>query len=174
MILGIDIDDTITDTSLIVKKYLNIYDPNFKDNYKELEPIFLKDFLKTYGRDIINNNKLKPYAKETLDYLYEHGYKIILITARKNDDCVNNRVELTLKYLKEKGIKYHNIEFNQENKGACANNYNVDIFIDDKESVLEDVSKYGIECLSINSRKENKFKTFKSWKELLEYIKERS
>ena len=44
------------------------------------------------------------------------------------------------------------------------------VFIDDKESVLDEVSTYGINCICMGNSK--KYQSFCNWHQVLQYIKE--
>ena len=63
-------------------------------------------------------------------------------------------------------IKY----FFQENKGITCKKYNLDLFIDDKERVLDDVKKAGIKTLRITDDKESKHDIVHNWLEIKDYV----
>lgn len=172
MIIGIDIDDTITKTSLVSNKYLKLFDDNYKD-YHDLPHDKYIEFIKLYMEKIITNNIIKEGAREAISTLKENGCKIIIITARNNLYCSNN-IELTKKFLKDNHIYYDKIifdELNLENKGIQANEERIDIFIDDKEEVLDKIANYNIKCIRITDDKKSKYTAFNNWKDIVEYIK---
>ena len=176
MIIGIDIDNTITNSFEASIKYLKAFDSNYDDWHKL--PKDRKDqFLKLYIDNIMEEATLKEGVNEAFKYLKEHNYKIILITARNNKHSLNTK-DITLKYLEEHHVIYDKIIFddNETNdKGAIAKKEKVNLFIDDKDINLDSVSKYGIECLKFTYQndleKNNKYKTFTSWYDIIEYIK---
>ena len=171
MTIGIDIDNTITDNSKIIYKYIKIYDKSY-DNYHDLPEDQYHEFLTTYIEDIMQNTDLKEGAKEAITYLHNNGHKIILITAR-NLYYSKNIINITLEYLKKHNIIYDKIIFGTKNngqKGKDAFLNNIDIFIDDKESVLDDVAKYGIKCLKMGN-KPSKYLCFNNWQDIINYIK---
>lgn len=169
MIIGIDLDDTIVKTSLEALKRLKEYAPNY-NNHRDLPPNKYKEFMTKYVEVIMENEELFDGVKEAFDYLNSKGYKVIFITAR-NNTFSENIMDITTKYLKKNGFKYDSIVFNQNKKGSTAKENNVDIFIDDKEEVLEEVSRYGIECIRFTNKMDSKFKTFNNWDQIIEYLK---
>ncbi len=170
--IGIDIDDTITETTLTGNKYLNKFDSSY-NNYHDLPKEKYYEFLNLFLADITKNNTLKPDVLEAFDFLHKNDYKIVIITAR-NNLYVPKIKELTIDFLKNKNLKYDKIifdDFKIENKGIQAKENNVDIFIDDKEEVLDKVACEGIECLRFTSAKNSKYKAFDNWKSIIEYLK---
>lgn len=168
MILGIDIDDTITNTSEIVNKYLKQEYPNYDDR-NLLPKKEYKKFLKKYIRQMRGEYELKDGAKEAWEYFRDHDFKIIIITARNNKYDRDN-IKNTLAFLEKNGIFYNKIYFKQMKKGKIAYREHVDLFIDDKERVLDYVSLYGIHGVCM--KESYKYPSFKDWYQLLDYIKE--
>ncbi|MBE6154229.1 MAG: hypothetical protein E7163_01460 [Firmicutes bacterium] len=168
MVVGIDIDDTISDTSLSAAKYLTKYNNKVLD-YHNLSLEDYDEFAKLYIENIMSEAPLKEGVKEAFEYLHNKEYTIIIITAR-NLKYSDNIYDITKEYLKTNRLKYDKILFDREKKGLDANNLGVDIFIDDKERVLDDVSKYGIDCIRITRDKNSKHKTFINWFDIIKYI----
>ena len=133
MIIGIDIDNTITNTYDASLKYLKMFDSNYDDWHKL--PKDRKDqFLKLYIDNIMEEATLKEGVNEAFKYLKEHNYKIILITARNNKHSSNTK-DITLKYLEENNVIYDKIIFDDDNlndKGTIAK----------KEKILQQLDKY--------------------------------
>lgn len=168
MIIGIDIDDTITDTSIVANKYLTLFSRNYQD-YHELPQEKYYDFLNEYQAEIVKNNILKEGCQEAFKYLKENGWKIIIITARSSE--FDSRIEkLTKEFLANNNLIYDKIIFNAIEKGTIASSEHLSIFIDDKEEVLDDVNKFNITCLRF-TQKASKYKTFNNWYDIIEYIK---
>ena len=168
MTIGIDIDDTMTETSKKAMEYLNKYEPSYKDYHNLPKELYLK-YMQLYIDDILGNAELKNGVKDALDYLKSKNFNIVIITARSNTYS-SNVIDITHAYLKKYQIPYDKIFFNKEIKGKTAKENNVDIFIDDKENVLDDVNSYGIECIRIGNGF-SKYKTFNNWKDIIDYIK---
>lgn len=174
--IGIDIDNTITNTSIYSNTLLK-KDPlyNNKNNYRELNEEQIKDFLTKYLESIVENVLVKEDVIDTLNYWKNKEYKIIFITARgaeNTSDFVSLKsTYLTSLYFAKNNIPFDELIFFQEEKGnACLNEF-VDIFIDDRENVLDEVAKKGIKTLRISEEKVNsKHKLVQNWQEIRKYI----
>ena len=96
------------------------------------------------------------------------------ITAR-NDIHTPNIKKLTKEFLDTNNIYYDKLIFEEVghgDKSILAKENNIDIFIDDKEDVLDKIaSTSNIECLRFTSEKNSKHKTFNNWYDIIEYIK---
>lgn len=169
MIIGIDIDSTITNTGAKTKECLKAFAPEF-DDYHKLPKNKYEEFLDKYEGYIHKTCNLKPGVSEAFKYFKESGYKIIIITARNTTHCKNQK-DITINYFKYHNLQYDKIIFDMSKKGVCAYENNVSIFIDDREENLDDVSQYGIECLHFSSDTHSKYKTFTDWRDIAEYIK---
>lgn len=169
-VIGIDIDSTITQTGKKAHEYLKEYAPGYK-LVRDLPKDKQDEFLDLYEGKIHETCELKDGVKEAFEYLKKNKYKIIIITARNKTHCKKQK-SITKKYFKNHGLNYDKILFNKEYKGASAYKNKCEIFIDDKESNLEDISKYGIECLKIGE-KSSKYQSFNDWYEIIEYLKTR-
>ncbi len=176
MVIGVDIDNTITNTHIATMKYLQMYDKNCS-NWHNLSLDKQKEFLMLYVDNIIREATLKDYVKEGFLELHKLGYKIVLITARNNEESPNVK-RLTEETLNKWGLYYDKILFDDDltdKKGERAKSLNVEIFIDDKEHNLDDVASYGIEGLRFDFRGDgkitSKYKTFNNWRDIIEYIK---
>ena len=176
MTIGIDIDNTITNTSIYSNTLLK-KDPlyNSKNNYRELKKEEIKNFLTKYIESIVESVLVKEDVIDTLSYWKNKGYKIVFITARgaeKTDNYTSLKSTfLTSLYFAKNNIPFDELVFFQEEKGAACLNEFVDIFIDDKENVLDEVAKKGIKTLRISEEKvESKHKLVQNWQEIRKYI----
>ena len=174
--IGIDIDNTITNTSIYSNTLLK-KDPlyNSKNNYRELNKEEIKNFLTKYIESIVESVLVKEDVIDTLSYWKNKGYKIVFITARgaeKTDNYTSLKSTfLTSLYFAKNNIPFDELVFFQEEKGAACLNEFVDIFIDDKENVLDVVAKKGIKTLRISEEKvESKHKLVQNWQEIRKYI----
>lgn len=165
MRIGIDIDDTLTDTKTafiqILKKYgfsEDIYFRNFFDREKQR-------FLYSHHDEIMEITKLKEDAKEVLDKLKKNNNYLIIITAR-NYNYGKKAVECGKKIIVENNLLIDEIYFDKAEKSEICKDLNIDIMIDDNEEVIRSVEKIGIEGLLFG-------KKVKTWKEVLEYISEK-
>ncbi len=175
MVIGIDIDNTITNTHTTTMKYLAQYDKSCLD-WHTLPYTKQAEFLTLYSDNILSECSLKDYVSEALNYLHNNGYKLIFITARSNRYSPNITT-ITQNYFAKYNIPYDDLIFNADyntSKGEIAHQNKVSLFIDDKEENLDTIAKYNIECLkfiSPNSKKSSsKYKTFTNWHDIIEYI----
>lgn len=166
MIIGIDVDDTLVSTSesfdRIVKKYNIDFNKKFKDAWTEDEVKFIFD---NYLEEILLDAKIKEGAKEVVEYLNNKNYKLIVITARSNK-YKNFIKERTIKQLEKQGINISEFYFEEEEKSSLAQKLKLDLMIDDSKYVYNNMKNVGIDCILFG----NKIKT---WKEVLQYIKEK-
>ena len=173
--IGIDIDNTITETSLLANCLVkNNVKYNEKQDYHNLNKEELKDFLTQYLEDIVYNVKLKPGVVETLKKWRELGYKIIFITARgveKTDNLVNLKtLYLTSMYFAKESIPFDEIVFFKDSKVDTALDYNINLFIDDKENVLDEMNSAQINVLRMTNEKESKHQIVKNWLEIASIV----
>ena len=168
MIIGIDIDDTITDTYEVMINYAQKYtidvlkrEPILKDgncnthfytqyllDWKDGEDL---GFLKGYYEKILNEVKPKTLAVEYLKKLHDEGNKIVLITARWVTDEFDV-VEATQNWIKRNNIPCDKLIVNAENKLIAAKQENIDIFIDDSFKNCKMVSEGGIKTYLMDTR----------------------
>lgn len=168
MIIGIDIDDTITDTYEVMVNYAQ----EFTIDFLKREPILNKDncdnhfytkylhnwndredieFLNQYYEAIVKNVKPKTLALKYLNKLHEEGNEIVLITARWESDNFDVR-KLTKEWIKNNNIPCDKLIINAENKLIAAKKENIDVFIDDSFKNCTMVSEGGIKTYLMDTR----------------------
>ena len=148
MNIGIDIDDTISETfetllpytqkytieDLKIKSEINM-NQDFLDHFyivkmngwKEKEAI---SFWNKYYGEILKKINIKKFAAEVINRFKKKGHKIYLITARwdmPNDDIQG----ITKKWLIENNVEYDELIINASDKLQLIKEKNIDIFIDD-------------------------------------------
>jgi uncharacterized HAD superfamily protein len=192
MILGIDIDDTISKTCDILVEYGREYTENYLNREATLE--FTGDnsthfyiealygwtkeessrFFELYYKKFIENVTPKQDSVEIINKLHDEGHKIILITSRDNFANVNARVE-TEKWLQKQGIKYDNLVTDVYSKyQACLDN-KVELFIDDSYKNCMEMASNGIEVFMVDAKynyslNDEKIRRVYSWKEIYSLI----
>lgn len=182
MNIGIDIDDTITETSEFLTSYIaeyfsididylkknNIYYNNLPKEYKEKEIEFGKATFEKFLLDV----KLKQDAKEIIDKLKKEGNKIIIITAR-DKTIYDDPFGFTTKQLKKLGIKYDKLVCSFDKRQVCIDE-RIDFFVDDSienlNSVEDVVNKVVLFNNKTNIGKDNHFTRVSSWQEIYQYI----
>lgn len=186
MTLGIDIDDTITNSSDIFIKYATIYNIekniNHRININELNQDkafgWIEDnkleFRNKYLKKILSETKPKNNAIEVINKLKDKGYKICFITARNKDE-ISSIYNLTYNWLMENNIKFDKLIVNSTNKLKDCIVNNVDIFIDDNYSNCNNIfENLKIPVFMFNTRYNSKHLNLKfervfDWNEI--YVK---
>lgn len=180
MRIGIDIDDTITNTYKEVIKILsNNNDIDFNSlynlnlSYDEL-PLKFSNCMNLSRENytfVAKNVELKEDVLEVLNELSKNN-EIIFITARNNIDYGNPYL-LSKNYLDSKGIKYNELYVGVSDKGNFCNENNIDLFIDDNIKNCEMVKLYGIDVLLYDNvfNKKSDLKRVNNWNEILEYVR---
>lgn len=191
MIIGIDIDDTISDTYAYLFPYAQKY--TTVDLGKKIENIdrncithmypstFHKwneneerEFLDKYYENTLINVKPKLYAVEVINKLKEEGNRISLITARFPSNKFD--VEgLTKKWLKDNKINYDELILNAQDKVKLAKDNNVDIFIDDsikncREMADANIKTYIMDTIINLNYKNDKVERVYSWPHIYQEI----
>ena len=176
MTIGIDIDDTITNSAEKIREYAAVY---FKG--ENLDEILngpriegrLKEFLDEFVAEMMVNYTLKDNVKEVISRLKEKGHRIILITAR-GYSVGGELLNITLDYLKQHEIIYDEIVFKALDKTEACQKYGVDIMIDDYVKGQETLHQNGFRAIVFNSKKNQSkptdLKRLDTWLEVEEYI----
>ena len=179
--IGIDIDDTITNSTRVVRKYINKYS-NSEELKNNIEGIIRgiyvseesKVFYKKYSKQIGNNIKVKKNAKEIINKLYDEGYRILIVTAR-NNNYYDDAYGFSCDYLKRNGIKFHELFVDNAYKLKLCKEEKIDILIDDSVDIVNELYDNNINSLlftsSINKNKKSKSKRVNNWLQVYDYIK---
>ena len=148
MNIGIDIDDTISETYETLLPYSQKYtiedlkreskvemDSNLSNHFyivymngwNEKEAT---DFWSKYYGEILRQLNIKKFAAEVIKKLKQQGHKIYLITARW--DMPNDNIkEITEKWLEENKVEYDELIINASDKLKLVQEKDIEIFIDD-------------------------------------------
>ena len=168
MIIGIDIDDTISDTTEVMfnccQKFIAedlkrepVVNEEAKYTHHFIEVIHglskeeTEEFFRKYYEYIVDSVIPKTCSVEYIKKLKEEGNKIVLITARfqiKEFDVI----ESTKKWLKKYDIPYDGAIFNAESKVEAAKREKIDVFIDDSYKNCQDMASSGIKAFLMDSR----------------------
>lgn len=179
MKIGIDIDDTITDTYYKVLEYIskekNIDFETLKEknyNYDELYDGVdyppMGEFIWNNFYKIIPTIEVKKDAVKIMEKIINDGHEIILITARSH--AKPNQTE---EYLKEKRVPYNKFFECIHDKGKLAKEENIDLFIDDSINNCSQVLRNNINVLLFDApynKNCNDYNRVCNWKEVYEYI----
>lgn len=167
MNIGIDIDDTISDTYETMFPYAQKYtieelQKNGKvDNKYNATHLYIETmhnwneeeaeaFWNKYFKIMLPQIRVRKFAVETIKKLAENN-KIILITARWEDEKGTIQ-KITEKWLEDNDIVYDKLIVNAQDKLKIAKENNIDLFIDDSFKNCQEVSSGGIKALIMDSR----------------------
>lgn len=182
MNIGIDIDDTITDTFDYLMPYVaeffetdieylkrnNISYSNLPDEWKKREI----DFAKKYYDKVVIGIPTKQHVCEYISKIKSLGHNIYIITARDNR-LYKNAYKKTEEQLSKNNIYYDKL-FCTFDKAEICKNEHIDIMIDDSIYNCEEVSKVGTQALlfnnKININIDVEFKRMNNWQQVYEYI----
>lgn len=187
MNIGIDIDDTITNSSDVFIKYARMYNKihniSYKINAFELDQNKAfgwssenqKEFVSLYLKQILKEASPKQNVIETLRTIKKLGCNIILITARKDSE-VSGMYDFTKKWLIDHNIIFDKLIVNCDDKlEKCIDN-NIKLFIDDNYFTCKkicDCTKIKVLMYETNYNKEYSnldLKKVQNWKEILNII----
>lgn len=185
MRIGIDIDDTISNTwESFIPDYEKLFDipahkleksipyyPSVKEKYTKEE--YFKLAIPVYQK-CAPNAKLKDNVKEVIDKLYDLGHKVIFITDRSIE--YDDAYKVTKDYLDRHEIKYDKIIVKSGNKAKVCLDEKIDLFIDNSIKHCTSVAKTGVEVLMFETEYNKDLKEFKhvkDWNEIYEYLRSR-
>ena len=193
MNIGIDIDDTISETFEALLPYSQKYtiedlkrksevqiDANcanhfyivYMNGWNEQEALV---FWEKYYAEILRVLNIKKFASEVINKLRKQGHKIYLITARW-DMKKDNVEEITKQWLKENNVEYDGLFLNASDKLELVQKNNIDIFIDDSfKNCKNIVDNTRAKVYMMNSRvngslDDEKIKRVFSWPEVYDLI----
>lgn len=194
MKIGIDIDDTISNSTQKWMEYAEKYEkehPEIKkiekkntqllNSHKWLEELYgwgeeEKDkFFNKYSNLMLKNVEAKENSSKIINKLKEEGNEIYIITSRFKI-CENSEAEkITIEWFEKNNIKYDKIFFNASNtKVQICQKENIDIFIDDSYEVCKKMlenNKKVIQMVSLfNNIADNQITRVNNWNEVYEII----
>lgn len=192
MIIGVDIDDTLTDirdevgaAALKYAQSLNkdidetkvVWDKNNNgSSFKERYNFNYDELLYFFGNiqeNITKKAKPREDVVDVIKKLREDGHKIYIITAR-DSEFHNNPYELSKTWLNKNNIEYDKLIVDARDKAKICREQNIEIFIDDKLSNCMQISNENIVTIRITNYTEQhqNIVNKKNWKEIYEYIKQ--
>ena len=135
----------------------------------------LEEFRNKYFVQVTKESELMPGVKEVLELLKNDGHELIIITARGL--TIKGMKEVGEEKLNEFGLKFDKYYWAIENKFEICKKENIDIMIDDKESVCKQTSEKKIKTLYFRDvgrekLEENEYlKEVNNWGEIYRIIK---
>lgn len=148
MNIGIDIDDTISETFETLLPYAQKYTIEdlkrkseidlrgdlsnhfyivYVNGWNEQEAIA---FWEKHYVEILRKVNIKKFASELINKLRNEGHKIYLITARWDMKTANVE-DITKDWLQENNVQYDELIINASDKLSVAKEKKIDVFVDD-------------------------------------------
>ena len=173
MNIGIDIDDTLTNTKELQTIYWKEYITNHPNNdYTEELPTninqfgipYIQAFWDTYREELSFIPSFKENASKCLKMLKEAGFNIYIVTSRQKHryNDLENRI---IKQFKENNIYFDYIITDSLDKGKTLKDNNIDILIDDSIEHIESAYKYNKIGIHFSNNSPYKYHT-NNWLEL--------
>ncbi len=153
MKIGIDVDNTITNTIPILKEYCRRYNDevvkrNLKINEKGYTTVTLYDwtaeenliFCNKYFHEIFLKVDVKEKAREIIEKIKNEGNEIYIITAR-SEPTVIDPYNITKVFLDKNNIVYDKIIVNCKDKYKYCKENDIEIMIDDEPRNINLISE---------------------------------
>jgi len=153
MKIGIDVDNTITNTLPILKEYCKKYNDkvikrNLKMNEKGYNTNTLYEWTKEenlifcnkYFHEIFMQVDVKENAREIIEKIKNEGNEIYIITAR-SEPTIIDPYNITKDFLDKNNIVYDKIIVNCKDKYTYCKENDIEIMIDDEPQNINAISK---------------------------------
>lgn len=182
MRIGIDIDDVITNTSELVRIYVEKNDNN-GDLKNYMEDIMkanmvtpkIEKFFEENAYNIFRDVNIKENAVEIIKKLLNSGNEVYIITSR-GEICCKGSEKLTYDYFKKNNINYTKIFFDSFEKAKICKENKIDIMIDDSVKHCREIADKNIKSILFTSEVNKDILAtvprVSSWLELEEKINE--
>ena len=185
MRIGVDIDDTITDTwdkllpfysgwfDISLNKLKNSlpYYESIKDRYTIDE--YFKEVSILYD-NVVPYVSVKRNAREVLYKLHSLGHEIVIISARGKG--YTDAYSLTRDYLRRNDIYYDKIILDVDDKDRVCLEEKIDLFIDDSYKHCISVKNVGIDVLMFDTnynKKQTGIRHVNDWLDIYNYVENR-
>lgn len=184
MILGIDIDDVVTESSLSMVAHAKIHETEIcakGDILDHLSEVMrgefptpeVKVYLHHFMAEIMDAAEVKENAVEILWKLKEKGHTLIYITAR-GENKYPGSTQVTEDMLKEKNIPCDGMVYNSYDKLQDCIDHKVDLMIDDSVKNCTDIAAGGVSSLLftsiVNKDADTDLPRVATWIELESYV----
>lgn len=184
MVLGIDIDDVITDTSAALMAHAKIHETDFcrKGEILDHLPQLMrgeihspeaKGYLERHMAEVMAGALIKDGAKPTLKRLKAKGHRLVYITARGEQKFPGSK-EKTMDFLKKEQLPWDEIVFDSFDKLNDCLERQIELMVDDSVKNCEDLTKGGVHTVlftsPVNRSAATDLHRVNSWDELERYV----
>ena len=184
MRIGIDIDDTITNTyKKIVRAVSDSYNLDYNDLYNEhLDYYYMMkhderfpDYAQKISvklEHIVSTAPLKQNSCEIINKLSKEGNEIIFITARNHGEY-SDPYNISKNYLDSHNIHNDKVIIESFDKGKTCIEEKIDLFIDDSVRNCLRVYECGIDTLlfdNVFNKQDKSLNRVSSWNEIYEIV----
>lgn len=179
MKIGIDIDDTLTNTKdLQIEKWKEYitknpnpnYTSNIPDNINSFDDEYISNFWDTYREYLSFNPTFKENANIITKKLQEEGYELCIITSRPDHKYKNLKDRLK-KWFQENDIHINTIYTDIRNKGQFCKDNNISILVDDSLNHIKEANELNVIGILFNNKNNYDGLQTNNWNELYEMIK---
>jgi len=178
MRIGIDIDDTLTNTrDLLAQSWKEYFKNHPNTDYNEEIPSnigtfgykYIEDFWDLY-REKLFYPKFKKNTSLVLHKLIDDGYELCIITSRPSYKYKDLHKRLNEWFLNN-DIPITTIYTNIKNKGHYCKKKNIDVLIDNEPQQIDEANKYKVKTILFNDFKDYNGVKTTDWLELYDIIK---
>lgn len=178
MKIGIDIDDTLTNTKekqiIHWKEYLKKYPQNkytekLPSNINTFGDPYINKFWDEYREELSFNTTFKKDASKVLHTLKSDGHTLCIITSRPDEKYKDLKLRLT-KWFKENNIPITIFYTNIKEKALFAKNNNIDLIIDDDLIQCQNALKLNLKAILFNKDSLFNGPQATTWQEVYEII----
>lgn len=178
MRIGIDIDDTLTDTISIQKKYWaqyvkdnpsNIYNSILPSNINTFGDPYIDKFWDTYRSQLYLEAPFKDGAAEITEHLKKLGHELVIVTSRQKSKYINLENYLQ-EFLKRGNINISTIYTDVLDKGKFMDVHDIDILIDDDINHCKSAIVHGKKAILFNKNKDYEGIQVDNWYDIPENL----
>ena len=191
MIIGIDIDDTLTYLQPVKLKTAQEYIEKNNLGFKLVDPNALffsqmfdwtseecNDFWFSEADKMLTNAPARKYASSVITNLHNKGHKIVIITARTTE-WHKRPYEMSYEWLMKNNIPFDKLIVGHMDKTQVCLDEKIDVFIDDLPSTLEKLQPYGIKTILMETPHNVNNETYtgkraSNWQQVSDLIDEQS
>lgn len=179
MKIGIDIDDTLTNTKEQQLKYWKHYVNDYpKEGYTEEIPKTINDFGDEYVQEFWDKYRhnltfectFKENASNIIHKLLEDGHELQIITARDQNKYPNLKEKIAI-WFKENDIPITRINTGIREKAKFARVNSFDMIIDDNVTECIKANQLGVKAILFNQDETYPGFQTTNWQEVYLYIK---